>query len=152
MTAKIIEASICHAEVIAVLHKACFREIWNERSIAEILKMAGAIGLLIGANKKRPQGFILLRVAADEAEIISIGVVPEARKKGLASTLLLESIKRAVMSNAIKMLFEVAEDNNAARAFYEKFGFQIIGRRPGYYRRSSKNLDALIYSLNISDK
>ena len=152
MTAKIIEASICHAEVIAVLHKACFREIWNERSIAEILKMAGAIGLLIGANKRGPQGFILLRVAAEEAEIISIGVAPEARKNGLASILLLESIKRAVMSNAIKMLFEVAEDNNAARAFYEKFGFQIIGRRPGYYRRSLKKQDALIYSLNISDK
>ena len=92
-----------------------------------------------------------MRIAADEAEIISIGIVPESRQKGFASILLQKAIKLVVMSNVIKMLFEVAEDNIAARALYEKFGFQIVGRRSGYYRHSSKKLDAIIYSLNISD-
>ena len=147
-----IEAHLCHAGVIAAIHRVCFEESWNEKSIAEILKMAGAIGLLVCAKNKRPKGFILLRIAADEAEIISIGIVPESRQKGFASILLQKAIKLVVMSNVIKMLFEVAEDNIAARALYEKFGFQIVGRRSGYYRHSSKKkLDAIIYSLNISD-
>ena len=151
MTVKVVEANLCHAGIIAVLHKDCFEETWNEESICEILKMAGAIGFLIWAKNTRPQGFILLRVAADEAEIISIGIVPEARQKGLAGILLQEAIKRVLVSNATKMLFEVAENNVAARAFYEKFGFQVVGRRSGYYRQSSKKLDAIIYSLKLSE-
>ena len=152
MTVKVVDANFYHAGVIAVLHRVCFEDAWNEESIGEILNMAGAIGLLVWAKKTRPQGFILLRVAADEAEIISIGVIPEARQKGLASILIKEAIKRVLMSNATKMLFEVAENNVAARAFYEKFGFKIVGRRSGYYRQSSKkNLDALVYSLKLSE-
>jgi len=114
--------------------------------------MPGMIGLLVGIEEGTPQGFIFMRVAADEAEIISIGVIPAARKKGLASILLLESIKRAAMSDVVKIFFEVAEDNKTAMAFYETFGFQIIGKRLGYYKRSSKKLDAIVYSLNILDK
>ena len=87
MIGEVIEAHLCHAGVIAALHRVCFEESWNEKSIAEILKMAGAIGLLVCAKNKRPEGFILLRIAADEAEIISIGIVPESRQKGFASIL-----------------------------------------------------------------
>ena len=152
MTLKIVEASIVHAGIISVLHGACFEEIWNEKSINEMLNMPGMIGFLIETEEKIPQGFIMMRVAADEAEIISIGVIPAARKKGLASILLLKSIKRAAISNVAKIFFEVAEDNKAAIAFYKTFGSQIIGKRPGYYKRSSKKIDAIIYSLNIWDK
>ena len=152
MTSEIVEASIVHGGIISVLHGACFEETWNEKAITEILNMPGIIGLLVGIKEEIPQGFILMRVAADEAEIISIGVIPAARKKGLASILLLESIKRAAMSDVVKIIFEVAEDNKAAIAFYETFGFQVIGKRPGYYKRSSKKLDAIVYSLNILDK
>ena len=56
------------------------------------------------------------------------------------------------MSDVVKIFFEVAEDNKTAMAFYETFGFQIIGKRLGYYKRSSKKLDAIVYSLNILDK
>ena len=82
---KDIEASIVHGGIISVLHGACFERDWNEKAITEILNMSGMIGLLVGIEEGTPQGFILMRVAADEAEIISIGVIPAARKKGLAS-------------------------------------------------------------------
>ena len=152
MTAKIVEASIVHAGVISVLHGACFEEIWNEKSISEVLNMAGMTGLLIGDSVEAPQGFILFRTAADEAEIISIGVIPAVRKNGLAKMLLRASIKGAARMGAAKISFEVAVDNIAARAFYKMAGFKIIGKRPGYYNRSSEKLDAIIYSLDISDK
>ena len=152
MTAKVVEASIVHAGVISVLHGACFEEAWNEKSISEVLNMAGTTGLLVGAEMEKPLGFILFRVAADEAEVLSIGVIPAARKNGLASILLQASIKVAAKRGVAKMFFEVAADNTAARAFYESVGFEIIGKRPGYYNRSSEKLDAIIYSLDISDK
>jgi ribosomal-protein-alanine N-acetyltransferase len=151
MMENIVEVSKFHAGIISVMHEACFEETWNEKSVSKILNMAGTIGLITGAEKERPQAFILLRVAADEAEIISIGVIPTARKKGLASTLLLEAIKRAAIRNAKKMFFEVAHDNTGARALYEKFEFQIVGKRPKYYTRLLKKVDAVIYKLNISD-
>ena len=149
MTVKIVEASIIHAGIISVLHGACFEEIWNEKTISEMLNMPGILGFLIGTEDKIPQGFIMIRVAADEAEIISIGVIPAARKKGLASLLLLKSLKSAAISNVAKIFFEVAEDNKAAIAFYETFGSQIIGKRSGYYKRPSKKVDAIVYSLNL---
>jgi len=152
MTAKIVEAGIVHAPVISLLHGACFKETWNEKSISEILNMAGTTGLLIGADVETPQGFILFRVAAHEAEIISIGVIPTARKKGLAQLLLQASIDAAGKRDAVKMFLEVAADNTAARTFYEKAGFEITGKRPGYYGRASGRLDAIIYAVNIPAK
>jgi len=152
MTARIIEVSIVHARVISVLHGACFEEAWNEKSICEVLNMAGTTGFIAGADVETPQGFILFRVAADEAEIISIGVIPAARKNGLAKILLRASIKGAAMRGAAKMFLEVATDNTAARALYETARFRIIGKRPGYYDRASGKLDAIVYSLNILDK
>ena len=141
-----------HSEIISSLHGACFKEIWNEKSISEILKMVGAIGFIISTEEERPEGFILLRVTADEAEIISIGVIPAARKKGLASRLLKKSIESAILNKTTKMFIEVAENNKAAISLYKTFGFRSIGKRPGYYKRSTKKLDAIIYSLNITDK
>ena len=152
MTAKIVDVSIVHTRVISFLHGACFEETWNEKSISEILNMAGTTGFLVGADVETPQGFILFRVAADEAEIISIGVIPAVRKNGLAKMLLRASIKDAARKGAAKFFFEVAVDNIAARAFYKTAGFEIIGKRPRYYNRSSGRLDAIIYSLDISDK
>jgi ribosomal-protein-alanine N-acetyltransferase len=152
MTVKIVEASIVHAGVISVLHRACFEETWNEKSISKILNMAGTTGLLISADVETPQGFILFRVAADEAEIISIGVIPAACKNGLAGILLQASIEAAGKRDATKMFLEVAADNTAARTFYEKAGFKIAGKRPGYYVRASGKLHAIIYSLNITGK
>jgi ribosomal-protein-alanine N-acetyltransferase len=152
MTANIIEASIIHARVISILHGACFEEGWNEKSISEVLNMAGTTGFIVGADAETPQGFILFRVAAGEAEIISIGVIPAARKNGLAKILLRASIEGAAMRDAAKMFLEVATNNTAARALYETAKFKIIGKRPGYYDRASEKLDAIIYSLNILDK
>lgn len=150
--ANIVKASMIHTEIISSLHSACFKEFWNEKSISEILNMAGVIGFIISTGNEKPEGFILLRAMADEAEIISIGVIPTARKKGLASALLKKSIESAAVRDATKIFIEVAENNKAAIAFYETFGFKIVGKRPGYYKRSIKKEDAIIYSFNITNR
>jgi ribosomal-protein-alanine N-acetyltransferase len=72
-------------------------------------------------------------VAADEAEILTLAVVPASRRTGLATALLHTANARAKNDGAAAMLLEVAESNEAARALYTRLGFTQVGRRRGYY-------------------
>ena len=78
-------------------------------------------------------GFIVWRVVADQAEIITIGVHPDARQTGIASAMLVLAESDAKTRGANKMFLEVAENNRPARAMYEKNGYTQIGVRPKYY-------------------
>jgi len=148
MSEHIIEAGMAYAKVISALHGACFDAPWDEKAVAEILTMPKAAGLIIGPGGG--QGFVLFRLAADEAEILTIGVAPGRRRKGLAGRLLQAAIERAGQAGASRMFLEVAHDNTAARAFYEKAGFVMGGRRPGYYDRPGGKTDALVYCFEIT--
>jgi len=95
-------------------------------------------------------GFVIGRIAADEAEILSIGVAPEWQRRGVARRMA-EGLVRAARRAEVKRVFlEVAVDNAAAIALYEGLGFRPAGRRKGYYERpGGKNVDAIILSLDI---
>ena len=123
-------------QVLAVLHAACFDDPWDESAIAALLAMPGSFGLLASVTGL-PAGFLLARVAADEAEILSIGVAPDCRRQGIGGQLLERAFACAASSGASRMLLEVAEDNVAARAFYLRHRFAAVGRRPRYYRRAA---------------
>jgi [ribosomal protein S18]-alanine N-acetyltransferase len=152
MTAVLVKADSAHSEVISSLHALCFKEAWNKKAITDILSMPGASGLIVTSDDDAPQGFVLMRLAADEAEIISIGVIRQARRSGLADLLLEAAIAQARKEGTTQMFLEVAEDNVAAMALYEKAGFSINGRRTGYYKRTGGNTDAIAYGLKINAK
>lgn len=119
-------------DILAALHAACFAEAWSRESIAAILAMPGAFGLL-AEDAQAPRGFLLARLAADEAEILSLAVSPVARRAGLASRLLETGLARMEQAGARQVYLEVAEDNAAAIALYRAFRFRQVGRREGYY-------------------
>jgi ribosomal-protein-alanine N-acetyltransferase len=85
---------------------------------------------------------LLLRVAADEAEILTIGVT--ARRLGVGRALLVAGVEKVRALGAAKMFLEVAADNAAARGFYAQAGFVEVGRRPNYYANGA---DALVLRL-----
>jgi ribosomal-protein-alanine N-acetyltransferase len=133
-------------DLVAALHAACFTEAWNRESIAAILAMPGAFGLL-AEDATAPLGFLLARLAADEAEILSMAVSPSARREGQGSRLLEAGLARMQEGGARHAHLEVAEDNAAAIALYHAFGFRQVGRRKGYYGRSgTEAIGALILS------
>lgn len=74
-----------------------------------------------------------VRVLADEAEILTIGVVPDARRRGIARLLLAELLGIARERGAAHAYLEVRIDNEAARALYLREGFAELGVRRGYY-------------------
>ena len=101
-----------------------------------------------GAN-----GFILCRAAAGEAEILTLAVDPAARRGGHGRALVDLAMKVAALAGAESAFLEVAEDNTAAQALYIAAGFGLAGRRPRYYRRPDREIDALVMrrDLNSSD-
>lgn len=109
------------------LHRACFpSKPWTAQDFADLKKS----GCDIIASQN---GFIVYRAVADEAEIITIGVHPDARRGGIASAMLVVA-EQDLRARGIKKLFlEVAENNAPARKLYERAGFRQIGVRPKYY-------------------
>jgi len=136
-------------EVAAALHEAAgFHEPWNARAFAELLAMPGTAGSLALAGDE-PVGLALWRVAADEAEILTICTLPERRRAGAGRHLLDAAIAAASAAGARRLFLEVAVDNAAALGLYRASGFAEEGRRRGYYRGPDGARDALILARAI---
>ena len=96
------------------------------------------------------QGFLLLRVIEDEAEILSIGVKKRVRRNGLGKYLIEQAKRFSTLHQLKSILLEVAETNRNAVGFYKKQGFLKIGIRNNYYVFSGKNKkNAIIMHLPI---
>jgi [ribosomal protein S18]-alanine N-acetyltransferase len=122
--------------VLTALHAACFAapgdQPWTQRSFSEILQMPGA-GARIAALGAEPVGFAVARVVADEAELLLIGIHPAHRRAGHGRMLLDHVAEALRVAGAARLFLEVAENNEAATAFYRKAGFEPVGRRAKYY-------------------
>lgn len=127
---------LAHARVLAALHAACFEDSWSVGAMADVLASPGAFACLaFPAGATDPAGFALARVAADEAELLSLGVMPSSRRQRIGRALLDDVIRRVGELNAAAIFLEVAETNDAARLLYAASGFSAVGRRPDYYQR-----------------
>jgi ribosomal-protein-alanine N-acetyltransferase len=133
-------------EIVAALHAASFEEAWSVQAIGELLAMPGAFGIMAclpGPQGPRPAGFLLGRTAAEDCEILSIGIDPQLRRQGLAKLLMDGASAHAAAVGARRMFLEVAEDNWGARRLYASLGFAPVGRRRNYYRRGQNFVAAL---------
>jgi [ribosomal protein S18]-alanine N-acetyltransferase len=140
--------TVAMGAVAAALHKAAgFHETWTVNEFIGLLA-TGADGRLTTLDGV-PVGLIMWRVAADEAEILTICTVPGQRRLGVG-THLLDAAIGALESLAIKRLFlEVAIDNAPAIALYRAFGFADAGLRRAYYARPEGRIDALVMSVSL---
>lgn len=131
------------APVLAALHAACFapEDAWGPAAIATMLELPGGFGLWWPQD-----GFVLAHVAADEAEIMTLCVVPGSRRRGRGGELLVAAMARAAVAGAAAMFLEVAEGNEGARHLYAAAGFEPVGRRPRYYRDGG---DALLLRRSL---
>ncbi len=88
-------------------------------------------------------GYICVRVMYEEAQICNIAVLPEFRRQGVATELLKQSMSFCTEQNCLRAELEVNTENLAAVELYKKFGFEVAGTRPNFYRRSRyKSRDA----------
>lgn len=124
--------------VLVVLHAQCFPdEAWDSAALATILALPGTGGRLAIAASGEMLGFLVDQCLGPDAEILTLGVAPGARRRGIAQMLLRDLFARAAAMSAQRVVLEVAADNRGALALYEALGFSRRGRRRGYYRRAS---------------
>jgi len=135
---------------LALLHRRCFpAEPWDRDQLRLLLAQPGCHGLLAEGEDGAPAGLLLLRCAADEAEVLALAVDPALRRRGLARALLLAGLGGLIAAGVRQLFLEVAADNAAARGLYGGFGFREVGRRPRYYRGGG---DALVLRLAVADE
>src|SRR6185503_11462189 len=97
-------------------------------------------------------GVILCRVAAGELEVLTIGVPPQARRRGVAKALMAGALGAARQAGAEAAFLEVAVDNAEAAALYAGLGFRRAGLRRNYYDRGAAGrADALVMRLDLTD-
>lgn len=131
-----------HSDVAAALYRLFFPNAWDRPwsgdEVAALLATPGCFGhLLLESAHDAARGFVLLRAAADEAEILTLGVVPARHRQGGGAHLLARATAACAARGVRSLFLEVAADNEPARRLYERHGFSATGTRPSYYARGA---------------
>jgi [ribosomal protein S18]-alanine N-acetyltransferase len=141
-------AAASDAELLADLHARSFDRPWSAAEVAKLLDNPTAFALLARHNGA-PSGFALAWAAAGDAELLTVAVVPEARRNGLGAALVTSAGVAALVRGAGEMHLEVAADNAAARALYRKLGYEEAGRRREYYSGEGGGADAIVMRRSL---
>ncbi len=135
------------AATMAQVHAAAYwmDRPWSLREFTDLRESPHVLALGDG------RAFILARVIADEAEILTIATHPAHHRQGLARALLEQFHAAARQRGAARAFLEVAADNHAARALYAAAGYRQIGQRRAYYPRDTgQAADALILQITLT--
>ncbi|MFW8635822.1 GNAT family N-acetyltransferase [Cribrihabitans pelagius] len=128
-------------QVMADTHAAAFTQSrpWSAAEFTALLE--SPLNFAIGDAR----AFALVRVVAQEAELLTIATAPAHRRRGLARATMAGWAAEARRRGALEAFLEVAEDNMPAQALYHACGFALCGRRSGYYPREGRAAaDALL--------
>ena len=139
------------APAFAAIHAASFERPW---SVEEIRALTGhPPGFAIAADRADGcVGFCLAWAPADDAEILTIAVHPQARRSGAGRGLIAGAMAHARAAGARTMALEVNDANAPAIALYASLGFTEVGRRKGYYDAGAGTArDALVLKRTLLD-
>jgi ribosomal-protein-alanine N-acetyltransferase len=145
----IVPAGLGEAAALAEIHAAAFARGWSASEIVILIAQPGTLALAARRDDGLA-GFLLLRQAADEAEILTLAVAPACRRQGAARALVAAAIAWAREQGAAKLFLEVDAGNDAALGLYEEAGFARVGRRAAYYAQDAGGGDALVLRLDLN--
>lgn len=136
-------------EALAALHARCFDRTpppWAAQSFNGVLEHPATVAVFL------PGGFAIGRTAADEAELLTLAVAPDARRRGLGRRLATAFERAARDRGAGAAFLEVAASNAPARALYAALGYAEVGLRSGYYAPpGAAPVDALVLRKALLD-
>jgi [ribosomal protein S18]-alanine N-acetyltransferase len=149
-TAVIEPANQRDATRLAQLHGASFHRGWGEAEFETMLSERNTLVDRLRLGRKII-GFAVSRMAADEAEILSIAVATDHRGRGLSRNLLLTHLGHLAGRGVRAVFLEVEENNQPARRLYQRAGFAVVGRRERYYREANgEQLNAVLMRRDLS--
>ncbi|MCB1488192.1 MAG: ribosomal protein S18-alanine N-acetyltransferase [Bauldia sp.] len=127
------------ADALADIHADAFARSWSPAEFESLARddRVFTLGLRRHSMFWPPRliGFILIRCAADEAEVLSIAIRSANRGRGHGRRLMDEALRHLYRERIDACFLEVARDNQAAVSLYESLGFETVGERKGYYHR-----------------
>ena len=129
-------AQACDLPVLAEIHDQSFPHGWDADLLADMLAASGMTGWVgrVEGEHGDPAGFVLVRSAGGEAEIITLAVAPSGRRRGVGYALMQHAIRELQRERVGKLFLEVSETNGPALALYRALGFRQVGERKSYYR------------------
>ncbi|WP_099827250.1 GNAT family N-acetyltransferase [Oceaniglobus indicus] len=133
-------------DALARLHAAAMdgARPWSRDEFADLLPRPETV---LAAT---PQAFALGRVLLDEAELLMLAVDPACRRNGLGRRCLHDLHVQAVARGAVRIFLEVDAENAAARALYDAMGYEVCGRRRGYYAHPGRPAsDAIVMACAL---
>ena len=143
-------ATLSDAPRLAQLHGASFHRGWGEGEFEVMLTERNTLVHRLRQGRKIT-GFAVSRMAADEAELLSIAIDATQRGRGLSRNLLLTHLGHLAGRGVRKVFLEVEENNQPARRLYEWAGFEVVGRRERYYQQpGGEQLNALLMRRDLS--
>ena len=146
---EIVPMDRSHVDQVAALERACFSMPWSETQLSDVLYSDDAVFIVAEDEEGNVIGYAGLTTVLDEGYINNIAVEEAARKHGVASALLDVFVRFAAI-NLSFLTLEVRKSNAPAIGLYEKFGFQQVGLRPGFYQRPRE--DAVIMTREFHNE
>ena len=151
----IVEARNDDYAELADIHAQSFDHAWSEDEITSTLAGKGVACFVASIRGKGsvPKGFIIVRIVADEAELLTVSVGKKFRKLGIARALVEHAIRNLQADRIASFYLEVSEHNTNALNLYRSLNFKQIGEREGYYRikndNSTPSANALVMQLEL---
>ena len=128
------------AESCAAIHAESFAHPWSPAEFETLLSSKTTLGVAaIDAASNALRGFALSRLAADEAEILTIAVHSPHRSRGIGRALMSDTLSRLADWHVRSLFLEVEQTNRAAIALYSRMGFREVGQRRGYYQKQRES-------------
>jgi ribosomal-protein-alanine N-acetyltransferase len=148
------DAAPADADILAGIHERSFARPWTTEEILKLLADYPVVqGIVVrhGARKRAPiAGFLIVRSAGGEAEILTLAIDPLSRRRGLGRQLVEEAARRAYRDRAEALFLEVDEGNQAAVKLYRRLGFETVGQRSRYYEKPGETPGtALVMRLSL---
>ena len=132
---------------MAEIHAACFSmpRPWSDAEFTDLLRSRDVFLC------EAPAGFALGRVAGPEAELLTLAVLPEARRQGAGTALVADFENEAKRRGATEAFLEVSDQNPTAIRLYDTAGYQNAGRRKGYYQGpDSARADCIVMRKDLT--
>jgi len=146
--------SVRDAETLAEIHADAFRRTWSPHEFTALLADPSVFALGVRLRSpfggRRIVGFVLVRFAADEAEILTIAVRQRQRRRGFGRMLMEDVIRRLYRERIATLFLEVEGANAPAVALYRSLGFDVAGERRNYYAKpAAGDGTALVMRLQV---
>ena len=149
MSALIRRMTLEDVPAVHEIDELSFSLPWPERSFRFELSANPVSRGWVAEVDGKIAAMLVLWFIIDEAHIATIAVHPDFRRQGIGEQILLHALRSVQDEGARRAFLEVRVGNVAAQAMYKKYGFEVAGVRPGYYK--DNNEDALLMNLEKFD-